>query len=704
MKRVRSSILGKSAVCALLLCAVLMGSVLGLHLFCYFPYYETENWRESSLYYNLMWAYCEDIASYYADTLALEENSRLYIDGSAQEASNSDLENGTVLKETELTYVERQNILNRMEKFEQKMAVGETHFLYQVKTSDGSKILLENGKSLQERVDEVRYYTFVPGNHFGAPEMPYEVYRTAMEQETSDKRMQEYVIEYGVLRNVNYNINDDFFRLRTSCEQARGELSCWLSSLAVCVAVVAVCGVYLLWSAGYKAGSEEVILKWQDKLWFEAYLLVAGGVAVTLFVVAVLLLDQMSWKIFQRVTVESTPDGEMLLMGAGVCACITACAGACLLILRTAVVRMKGRAMARSTLMCRVLNYLWKGLLWTLDAVRTFLLKLPFLWKTILGFGLYFFGNLMLFPRAWRGGMIAVLWYGLNAAVLLLLCWWSLGFQRLRRGSKAISAGVLSHQISTNRMPPDLKQHAEDLNNLTIGLQEAVEQRLRSERFKAELITNVSHDLKTPLTSIINYVDLLKSTQQTDPKAAEYIEVLDRKSQRLKKLTEDLVEASKASTGTLKVEREKLSMAQLVDQALGEYEEKLQSRGLSVITLLTEEDSSVYADGRHLWRVLDNLLSNCCKYAMPNTRVYLELTRGKGQVVLTVKNISREPLNVLPEQLMERFVRGDASRSTEGSGLGLSIARSLTELQGGTFELAVDGDLFKAIVTMPQAG
>ena len=226
---------------------------------------------------------------------------------------------------------------------------------------------------------------------------------------------------------------------------------------------------------------------------------------------------------------------------------------------------------------------------------------------------------------------------------------------------------------------------------------------MRSERFKSELITNVSHDLKTPLTSIINYVDLLKATEQTDPTAVKYIEVLDRKSQRLKKLTEDLVEASKASTGTLNVSRDKIGMGQLLDQALGEWAEKLEARNLSVVTTQPEGETWVFADGRHLWRVLDNLLSNCAKYAMEGTRIYLDLVRGKGQVILSVKNISRDPLNVPPERLMERFVRGEESRSSEGSGLGLSIARSLTELQGGTFELAVDGDLFKAVVTLPQA-
>mgnify|MGYP002610046002 FL=1 len=246
----------------------------------------------------------------------------------------------------------------------------------------------------------------------------------------------------------------------------------------------------------------------------------------------------------------------------------------------------------------------------------------------------------------------------------------------------------------------DLYRNYEDMR---LRLKESTEENTQHEKQNKELVSNISHDLKTPLTSIINYVDLLKATDQTDPRAQSYIEVLDRKSLRLKKLTEDLVEASKASTGVLAVNREKIGMAQLLDQALGEYEEKLEEKHLTVVRTVPEGESYVYADGRHLWRVIDNLLSNCAKYALEGTRVYIELVRGKGSVSLSVKNISREALNVPPERLMERFVRGEESRSTEGSGLGLSIARSLTELQGGTFELAVDGDLFKAVVTLPQS-
>ena len=292
----------------------------------------------------------------------------------------------------------------------------------------------------------------------------------------------------------------------------------------------------------------------------------------------------------------------------------------------------------------------------------------------------------------------------MDAAVLLLLLREASGRKQIEHGLKEIAAGDLDYKIDlTELQGEDNLQLAGIVNSLGEGMKAAVQEQMKSERLKADLITNVSHDIKTPLTSIINYVNLLKTTDQTDPRAQTYIEVLDRKSLRLKKLTEDLVEASKASTGVLAVNREKIGMAQLLDQALGEYEEKLEEKRLAVVRTVPEGESYVYADGRHLWRVIDNLLSNCAKYALEGTRVYIELVRGKGTVSLSVKNISREALNVPPERLMERFVRGEESRSTEGSGLGLSIARSLTELQGGTFELAVDGDLFKAVVTLPQS-
>ena len=231
----------------------------------------------------------------------------------------------------------------------------------------------------------------------------------------------------------------------------------------------------------------------------------------------------------------------------------------------------------------------------------------------------------------------------------------------------------------------------------------AVDERMKSERMKTELITNVSHDIKTPLTSIINYADLISREKCDNEKIAEYAEVLSRQSDRLKRLIEDLVEASKAATGNLEVMLSLCDAGVFISQAVGEYEQKLNDAGLQ--TVVTQFDEAVYvmADGRRMLRVFDNLMNNICKYAQSGTRVYLSLEKIGNKAVITFKNTSRDPLNISADELMERFVRGDSSRNTEGNGLGLSIAKSLTELQGGTLTLSVDGDLFKVILSFPIA-
>ena len=226
---------------------------------------------------------------------------------------------------------------------------------------------------------------------------------------------------------------------------------------------------------------------------------------------------------------------------------------------------------------------------------------------------------------------------------------------------------------------------------------------MKSERLKTQLITNVSHDIKTPLTSIVSYVDLLKKEEMPSDAAREYLAVLDRQSQRLRKLTEDLVEASKASTGIIPVSPAPTDLNVLLSQVRGEYQQRLEDQVLEPVLALCQPRPVAMADGRLLWRVLDNLMSNICKYAMPGTRVYLSTEAGEDGVRMVVKNISRYPLNISADELTERFVRGDSSRSTEGSGLGLSIATSLTAIQGGDFRLTIDGDLFKVTLTLPRA-
>ncbi len=287
-------------------------------------------------------------------------------------------------------------------------------------------------------------------------------------------------------------------------------------------------------------------------------------------------------------------------------------------------------------------------------------------------------------------------------AICLALLYLAVVLQKIKLGGEKIAKGDLQHKIDTKYMFGDFKSFSVSLNNINLGLQAAVNERMKSERFKTELITNVSHDIKTPLTSIINYVDLIKKEDIENETAKQYIEVLDRQSGRLKKLVEDLVEASKASSGSLSVELMPCDVTVLLTQTLGEFEDRLSRKGLIPVINAPENSVKIMADGRHLWRIFDNLMGNVCKYALSGTRVYIDVKSEDGNAVITFRNISENELNVSADELMERFVRGDKSRNTEGSGLGLSIAKSLAELQKGRLELCVDGDLFKVTLSFKE--
>lgn len=458
-----------------------------------------------------------------------------------------------------------------------------------------------------------------------------------------------------------------------------GSIVCCVAGLALLIALMCV--------AGRRKNREGVVLNWHDRIPYDLYL--AAEITAQSCIWGIGFVEGMF-------ALSTSYYVGGLLLAAG----MTLLGGALILaFLLTTVSRVKARTLFRNTVIWRLCALLWRAVKWVIGSAGTALAALPLVWKAALVCGGYLVVGLLLVALH-----SIFLWFLLTAALLAYVCWWVWQWKNIRLGAQRIIGGDPGYQIDSGKMPPDLKEHADELNNLGQAISAAVDERMKSEHFKAELITNVSHDLKTPLTSIISYVDLLKKEEISSEKAREYIEVLDRKSQRLKKLTEDLVEASKASTGTLTVNRERLDLAQLIRQAQGECEEKLTAAGLSLVTALPGEPVYINADGRHVWRVLDNLLNNCAKYALSGTRIYLNLTGQDGAAEITVKNVSREPLNIPAEQLMERFVRGDESRATEGSGLGLSIARSLTELQDGRFRLEIDGDLFKAIVTFPLAG
>lgn len=337
-------------------------------------------------------------------------------------------------------------------------------------------------------------------------------------------------------------------------------------------------------------------------------------------------------------------------------------------------------------------------------AVRGFVRALPIAWKGILVYAVVVLVNALGMILAFGAGsfFVFLLTLVLDAAGLYFVIHTVRQLKTLQTAAQKLAAGDLTYTVDTEKMYPVLKEHGDNLNAVSVGMSRAVNERMKSERFKTELITNVSHDLKTPLTSIVSYVDLLKKEPTESEAAREYIEVLDRQSQKLKKLTTDLVDASKASSGALPVNLEKIDLGELLRQSAGEYTEKFAAAAITPVLNVPEGETYVTADGRLLWRVLDNLLGNAVKYAQSGTRLYLELTPGETETVLTLKNISREPLNIPAEELMERFVRGDGSRHTDGSGLGLSIANSLMELMGGKLTLTLDGDLFKAALVFPQ--
>ena len=291
---------------------------------------------------------------------------------------------------------------------------------------------------------------------------------------------------------------------------------------------------------------------------------------------------------------------------------------------------------------------------------------------------------------------------------LVLLIFWYFVFKYIlekinkliiiRKKIKDIYNGNIKQKLNEEEFDKDLKQVAVELNDISGGLSNAVEERLKSERLKTELITNVSHDIKTPLTSIINYVDLLKKENIDNKVVEEYLKVLESKSQRLKKLTEDLIEASKVSSGSIKLQLEKINIKELINQINAEFEEKLRDRGLEIIKTVPDEEIYIKADSKYIFRILENMYTNILKYALENSRIYIDIINSKNNVQIQLKNISKDKLNITEEELMQRFVRGDTSRTTEGSGLGISIAKSLTELQNGKFELYLDGDLFKVVI------
>lgn len=353
--------------------------------------------------------------------------------------------------------------------------------------------------------------------------------------------------------------------------------------------------------------------------------------------------------------------------------------------------RVKLRMLIKGTLVYKTIRLIIKGIL-----------AIPLVWRTILILGAISFIELIVIVGTGADGEIVILgWFFEKLFFYPFLLYIAFILRKLKTAGDKLASGDITYRASTKGLWGDFRKHANNLNAVSDAVTIAVDEKLKSERMKTELITNVSHDIKTPLTSIINYASLMGTTDPSDPKMSEYSEVVVRQSEKLKRLIEDLVEASKASTGNLEIVPAPLDCCTFVSQTAGEFKEKLESADLNLVTTAPEGPVMIMADGRRMMRIYDNLMNNVCKYAQPGTRVYLTLEVIDGKAVTTFKNTSSAELNISAEELVERFVRGDESRNTEGNGLGLSIAKSLTELQGGAFDITIDGDLFKVTLSFP---
>ncbi|OKZ60839.1 MAG: hypothetical protein BHV96_01305 [Clostridium sp. CAG:354_28_25] len=478
----------------------------------------------------------------------------------------------------------------------------------------------------------------------------------------------------------NIDSSSDITLNRALYNQTKSLYKYSYSTLIISIIIGSIELIYLIYSLGYVKNKEEIYLSWLDKIPLE---ILFFGYCLLFFVEAALLVMCLS------VISVDVNLCVMLIMLVGYFSVLSALYGA-----GTLLKRIKAHTFFKNSITYRIL----KWLIQKYKNVKNIISSNKNLGGKI---ALYFIGIVTVSILI---GLIFKEFGILLDIVFWIWCYYKImkevdKFKQIHDATEKIYKGDTNIKLDESLYIGVLKELAIYINDIAGGFSNAIKESLKSERLKTELITNVSHDIKTPLTSIINYVDLLKQENIQNEKAKEYIEVLDNKSQRLKKLIEDLVEASKASSGNIKINKEVLNVKELLNQVTGEFEDKFNSRGLNIISKLPEKTVYIKADSRYLYRVLENIYSNVAKYAEENTRVYIDcILEEENTVAIYVKNISKDELNISADELMQRFVRGDKSRNTEGSGLGLSIAKSLTELQDGTFNIYLDGDLFKVAI------
>ena len=551
------------------------------------------------------------------------------------------------------------------------------------------------GSADGEDVDET-----APSEYYGEMDNPYV---RAWYWTLSD---QPVTVRVYLLKDLSY---DDYYSKTVPMLQslyAHRGMAMWLLVGGLLATIPLL--VYLCAGAGRRPGEDEIRLNFLDRIPLDLYAAIVAGLQALMLFLAVRLASATEIGTFLGYSNSWALSLNYGLALIGILAALILALGLGLTLSFVTRCKYGHGYWWRRSVVGWCLRMVWHGVKWCLRALRSLYRMLPVIWRwLILGLALWIWN--VAAAAAFYGGT----WLALGTLLFLGLTAysaWAMG--KLQKQAARLASGDFSGDIPQH-MHGAFRKISRDMGAVGQGAAIAVENQMKSERLKTELITNVSHDIKTPLTSIVNYVDLLQKPH-TPEEETEYLAVLDRQSKRMKKLIEDLVEMSKASTGNIPAYLAPTNLVEITNQALAEYDGKLKLAGLTPeVTVLGRDGKpkapeaavTVMADGRLLWRVLDNLLGNAVKYAMPGTRLYVDIAEYERSVMLSVKNISKNRLNISADELMERFVRGDASRSTEGSGLGLNIAKSLMELQKGKLNLIVDGDLFKAVLLydpMPQ--
>ena len=547
--------------------------------------------------------------------------------------------------------------------------------------------------------------------YYSPADMIYQT-NTTIEEETIRKILQDYDYAYPETVKIWMSV-DTAYPVSDAFKQGAAGFKNYLPYFEQCiVAAILACALYLILLFYLTAvtgkdvdaeGKPYIRLQSFDRVPTEAALLIAGGVAVLavwVMIVAAELTDIDPTDIAEMADRLHEEQWLMVTIAAGVFAVDVIA----MFFFYSLVRRIKARTLWSNSYLRRLMHKI-KQFAWTVYDNGHIMVR------TWVPYGIFLMFNFLMLILAFSGrgfsrGIALLIAVIIDMFVGNLLYCNAKEQQEIVKGIETIAGGQLEHQVRTDKLHGDNLTLAHSVNSIGNGIKEAVEISMKDERMKADLITNVSHDIKTPLTSIINYVDLIKREQVDNEKVQNYIRVLDEKSQRLKQLTDDLVEASKITSGNISLHFEKINLTELMNQTIGEFSEKFEEKNLTTIMNVNVPNAVIEADSRRIWRVIENLFNNIFKYAMEGTRVYLTISGiplDKEHIEVSIKNISATPLNCNPEELTERFIRGDESRTTEGSGLGLSIAKNLTEAQRGTFEIQLDGDLFKVILTFPLA-